>query len=173
MAISAQELDQKLAKIKFFALDVDGVLTDGSVFLGPDNTWTRIFNVRDGYGIRMMVNEGFKFGVLSGGSSSDLKKRLEYLGIEKMSLGDESKVDAFEKFVNELGLDFSETAYIGDELFDIPVLEKAGLSISVPNGSEEVKRRVDYVTKLPGGKGAVREVIDLIRRKQKIGPYLD
>lgn len=165
-------MQKKLKKLKMLILDVDGIMTDARVFWLKGLGWTRVFHIKDGYGIRLMVKNGFEIAVISGGESDDLHERMKVLGITEYHCGNEDKLIALEKILSARGLKAEHVGYMGDELFDIPVLERAGFSATVPHAVDEVKKRVDYVTKSEGGAGAVREVIDAIRKAQKIGPYL-
>ena len=170
--LETPEYQARLKKIKILILDVDGVLTDGRVFWLDGHGWTRHFHVKDGYGMKLLMAGGVDVGIISGGDSKDVRTRMEFLKIKHMFLGDENKIIAFEKIKATTGHEYDEMAFMGDELFDIPVLEKVGFSATVPHAPVEVKERVHYVCDTPGGWGAVREVIDAIRKTQGIGPYL-
>ena len=154
-------LKRKLKKLKGFAFDVDGVLTDSRVFW-TGKGFVRSYSVKDGYGIILLQRAGFHVGIISAGKSSDVKLRLEYLEVKNIYLGVEKKEKQFEKFKKKTGLSNSEIGYIGDDLFDIPVLKLAGFSATVPEGVEMVKKNVDYVTSSFGGFGAAREIIEAI-----------
>ena len=159
---------KRAKNIKLILLDVDGVLTDGRIFFSNIG-WTRIYHIHDGYGIRMIQRLGIPVGIMSGGQSDELKERIKILDIKHFILGSENKLESLIELSNETGIDFKSMLFMGDDLFDIPALQKVGLSVSVPNGMDEVKASVDYITKKSGGKGAVREVIDLIRKAQSLG----
>lgn len=156
----------KLKNIKCVLLDVDGILTDGRViYMGEEVGWNRFFNVYDGHGLKMLRDFGFHLGIISGGDSLGLHKRfVENLGLsEKMCFfGNEDKTGAYDQIKKENNLQDSEICYMGDELFDIPLLTQVGFSATVPESSFLVQKAVDYVTKKSGGKGAGREVMDLI-----------
>lgn len=157
-----KELQEKLKKIKFLILDVDGVLTDGSIVYSSEGEEIKIFNVHDGYGIEMLRQNGIPVGIITGRISSIVEKRAQDLKIEDLVQGTIDKIPAAEKFAQKYNLSFDEIAFIGDDLFDIPLLQKVGFSAAPKNARREVKRIVDYVTTNEGGKGAVREVIDMI-----------
>jgi len=155
-------VDTQLKKIKMIILDVDGVLTDCRVFLDSDGQWKRFFSIRDGYGIARLIESGYKTAVITGSKSKDIEARVKGLGIHYFFEGSIEKLPAFEKILKETGLSPDEVAYMGDDLFDIPLLERVGFAATVPDAMEEVLEIVDYVTRRPGGNGAVREVCDLI-----------
>lgn len=158
------ELNKKLRKIRMLALDIDGVLTDGRVWYVEGTGWTRSFSVKDGYGLKLLQKAGLEIAFISGGDSKSVRERAQFLGIKHVYLGDENKLIALEKIVKSTGLTEDQIAFVGDELFDIPVLERVGFSATVPAAVPEVKEVVDYIAKEPGGLGAVREIADLIRK---------
>jgi 3-deoxy-D-manno-octulosonate 8-phosphate phosphatase (KDO 8-P phosphatase) len=171
--LETQDLQARLKQIRLFILDVDGVLTDGRVFWLDGHGWTRCFHVKDGYGLKLLMKEGIDIAVISGGDSRDVRVRMEFLKIPHVYLGDENKLIALDKIQKSTGLPLEKMAFMGDELFDIPVIEKVGFSATVPHAPAAVKSRVHYVTETEGGWGAVREVADAIRKAQGLGPYLD
>lgn len=161
------KLKSKIRKLKCLILDVDGVLTDGRIFWLKGQGWTRQYHVQDGYGIKLLQKSGFPVAIFSGGDSEDLRERIKVLGIDHAYIGNENKLIALEDFKKKTGFKESEMAFIGDELFDIPVLERVGFSATVPHAVDAVKTSVDYVTKKEGGMGAVRELIEMIRAVRK------
>ncbi len=169
--LETSEIQNRLKKIKLLLLDVDGVLTDGRIFWQEEQGWTRFFHVKDGYGLKLLMKAGIQVGVISGGDSKDVKTRVEFLKLNYSFLGDENKIVAFDKIVAASGFSPDQIAFMGDELFDIPVLEKVGFSATVPHAVDPVKERVHYITQHEGGWGAVREVADAIRKAQGHGPY--
>lgn len=171
--LETSDIQARLKKIKILILDVDGVMTDGRIFWLDGHGWTRHFHVKDGYGLKVLMKSGIQVAVISGGESEDVKTRMKFLKINHVFLGDEDKIKALEKIVEATGLALEEMAFMGDDLFDIPVIEKVGFSATVPHAVEAVKARVHYVTETPGGWGAVREIADAIRKAQGLGPYLD
>ncbi|MBS1959681.1 MAG: HAD hydrolase family protein [Bdellovibrionales bacterium] len=160
--------EAKLKKIRMLLLDVDGVLTAGELFYTKGQGWTRIYHVHDGYGIRHMLRQGFPIGIISGGRSEELFERVNVLGIEHYVLGSEDKLSSMIELSKKTGILPKEMAFIGDELFDIPALQEVGLAITVPTCAPEVKEIAHWVTTKEGGRGAVREVIDMIRKVQKL-----
>ena len=166
--LSASDFEVKLKKIKLLLLDVDGILTDSSTFWIEGTGFIRIFNMYDGYGIKLLIKSGFPVGIISGGQARDLQERIKVLGIEHHILGSEDKLNSMKILSEKLNIPFENIAFMGDELFDVPALKAAGLSISVPGATEEVKDQVNWITQKSGGKGAVREVIDAIRKAQNL-----
>jgi 3-deoxy-D-manno-octulosonate 8-phosphate phosphatase (KDO 8-P phosphatase) len=169
--LETQDIQSKLKKIKLLILDVDGVMTDGRVFWLEGHGWTRHFHVKDGYGLKLLMKSGIDIAVISGGDSKDVRVRMEFLKVPHVFLGDENKLIALDKITQTTGLTHEQMAFMGDDLFDIPVLEKVGFSATVPHAVQPVKERVHYITESPGGWGAVREVADAIRKAQGFGPY--
>ena len=165
--LTPAQLLTRLKKIKLLLVDVDGVLTDGRIFFS-NGGWTRTYHIHDGYGIRLLQKLGIPVGVITGGQSEELKERLKSLQIEHFVLGSEDKFTSLKELSNKLKIPFENICFVGDDIFDIPALEQVGLSVSVPNGIAEVKKKVHWVTEHSGGQGAVREVIDAIRKAQKL-----
>ncbi len=169
--LETPDIQARLKKIKLLILDVDGVMTDGRVFWLEGHGWTRHFHVKDGYGLKILMKAGIQIAVISGGDSKDVRTRMEFLKIPYVFLGDEDKLKALDKIVESTGLSLDQMAFMGDDLFDIPVLERVGFSATVPHATDPVKERVHFVTETPGGWGAVREIADAIRKAQGFGPY--
>jgi 3-deoxy-D-manno-octulosonate 8-phosphate phosphatase (KDO 8-P phosphatase) len=170
--LDSPAIQARLKKIKLLILDVDGVMTDGRVFWLEGHGWSRHFHVKDGYGLKVLMKCGIDIAVISGGDSVDVRTRMEFLKIKHVFLGDEDKLKALEKIQATTQLELEQMAFMGDDLFDLPVLERVGFSATVPHAVDPVKSRVHYVTQTPGGWGAVREVADAIRKSQGLGPYL-
>lgn len=152
----------RLAELRLVAFDVDGVFTDGRFYLSDEGVETKAFNTQDGFGIRRLLDAGFEVAVISGRRSAATAKRMAELGIRHVVLGSGDKVAAFDELIAGLGVDAAECAYAGDDLPDLPLLEKVGYSIAVANAVEEVRDFCDYTTMAAGGHGAVREVCDLV-----------
>jgi len=169
--LSKNELIEKLQSIRCLILDIDGVMTNGKIFWLEEFGWTRFFDIKDGYGLKLLMKSGFPVGVISSGDSKDVRTRCKFLKIENAFFGDEDKLTSLEKMEAATGVARNEMAFIGDELFDLPVLEAVGFPISVPNAVKTVQKRACWVTKNSGGDGAVREVVDSIRKAQNIGPF--
>jgi 3-deoxy-D-manno-octulosonate 8-phosphate phosphatase (KDO 8-P phosphatase) len=149
--------------VRLLCLDVDGVLTDGHLYWSPGGTFWQRFCVQDGYGVKLIQAMGVEVAILSGGEVPSARDRAASLGIRHAYFGLHDKVTAFRDVSSLLGVAATETAFIGDELIDIPLLEQVGFAATVPDAVDEVQRVVHYVTRRPGGNGAVREVCDLLR----------
>lgn len=152
---------ERLSRIRLLVMDVDGTLTEGSmVFLGEGQV--KLFHVHDGLGIRLAMNHGLNVAIVTGNVSEAVTKRASTLGIEMVYQGVRHKLSAMDRIAAETGLSADEIAYIGDDLNDLPAFERAGFRIAVADAAEEVKKRADFVTSRPGGRGAVREAIEAI-----------
>lgn len=162
-----KEIIKKALKIKLFITDVDGVLTDGSLILGNNGEEFKSFNSQDGMGIKLLQKNNIEVAIITGRSSKIVEKRAEELAIKEVYQGIDDKIKIFNNLLDKYSLTTSEVSYIGDDLNDLPVLNKVALSFSVKNGVEKVKENVDYVTEKSGGKGAVREAAELILDIQK------
>lgn len=152
----------KLRNIKMLVMDVDGIMTDSRIMLDANGEWKRFFSVRDGIGIQQMQQHGYKTAVITGAHSVDVQKRMEHLKISYFFENKADKVPAFEELKKISGLTNDEIAYIGDDIFDIPLLKQAAYAVTVPEAVEEVKKECDYITERNGGYGAVRELCQLI-----------
>lgn len=161
-----QILRRKAGLIKMLLMDVDGVMTDGSVWLGDDGVELKRFNIYDGQGIYLLHQASVKVGLITGRTSEALRIRAEKLEIKELHQGVLDKLGCYKEIIARHKLRDDEVAYIGDDLIDIPVLKAAGFSVGVANAVEEVKRVVDYITVKKGGDGAVREVVDIILNAQ-------
>ncbi len=163
---SKLNLLRDLKKLRILVLDVDGVLTDGKIFWIQGQGWVRSFHVHDGYGIRLLKRAGIQVAVFSGSQGLDIEERMKVLGISYAYLGNENKLESLDALVRATGIQPSEMAYMGDDLFDIPVLKAVRVAFSVPQAPAVVKKSAHYVTQVQGGSGAVREVADLILKTQ-------
>jgi len=164
--LSGKGLMKALSGIKVLILDIDGVLTDGQVFYTEPVGWGASYSVFDGFGIRVLMRHGIEVCFISAGNFLSHKKRAEILGIRHAYFGSENKIHAFEKIISDLKVKAEECAYMGDEPFDIPVLERVGFSAAPPHATKKVLEIVHYVSKREGGNGAVREVCEAILRSQ-------
>lgn len=158
----ANSASHPLRDIEMLAMDVDGVLTDGTLVIHADGSESKCFNSLDGHGIRMWKRAGLDVALISGRASEPTKRRAEQLQIEHVFQDCHFKLPVFKTFLKQVGLPPEKAAYIGDDLTDLPVIRYAGFGIAVANAAAEVKRYADYVTARPGGRGAVREVIEHI-----------
>lgn len=155
-------LNKKLKNIKLILFDVDGVLTDGKIILDSDGKEYKNFHAHDGFGIVKAKKAGIKIGLISGRTSDIVDKRAFKLGIDIVLQGIDDKLEAFQTLKRESNFSEKETAYIGDDEFDIPLLKAVAFSAAPANAINGVKKSVDYVTKTDGGNGAAREIIDMI-----------
>jgi 3-deoxy-D-manno-octulosonate 8-phosphate phosphatase (KDO 8-P phosphatase) len=153
-------------KVALVLMDVDGVLTDGSLVASGTGDESRSFNVKDGAGIVMAHRLGLRTGFLSGRGGAAVARRARELGVSEVHLKVRDKGRVYAAIRNRLGLDDAQVCYIGDDLMDLPVLLRAGLPVAPADAHPDVLRRVPFVTHAPGGHGAVREVIDSIVRAQ-------
>ncbi len=164
--MATQSLTAKLARVKLFLCDVDGILTDGSIYIG-ENGETKQFSIQDGLGLKLLQREGIKVGWISARPSPVTLRRAEELKVDFLSQDKGSKVAAAETILAKTGFSWAETCYMGDDIVDLCLLTRAGLAISVPNGISEAKKAAHFVTKAAGGHGAVREVVEMILKSQK------
>jgi len=157
--------DIDLARIRMLVMDVDGVLTDGSILLHADGSESKTFNVQDGHGVKLWHRAGLKSAILSGREAPVVLARARQLGIGIVLQGQLEKLPAYETILKESGLTAQETAYIGDDVLDLPLVRRAGFGVAVANAVGELKAAADYVTAAGGGRGAIREVIEYILRR--------
>ena len=154
------------SQIRLLLFDVDGILTDGGLYVGEGGELMKRFHIHDGAGIVMAQRMGFLVGLLSGHSSMATQARAAALGIQICHVGVKDKLTAFNEILASSDLQAEECLFMGDDFQDLPVLSSAGVSVSVCDAREEVRSRVDFVTERRGGQGAVREVIDIILRQR-------
>ena len=154
------------AKIKLAVFDVDGVLTDGRLILGNNGNEYKCFHVRDGHGLVMLLESGCKVAVITARSSTIVAERMSALGIEYVYQGEQDKGARLHNLIDELGLKPEHVIYVGDDVIDLPAMTKVGLPVAVADAHDEVKNHAAWITKQPGGKGAVREVCELITRRK-------
>jgi 3-deoxy-D-manno-octulosonate 8-phosphate phosphatase (KDO 8-P phosphatase) len=172
-----EEITQRAANIKLAVFDVDGVLTDGTLFFGDDGQEYKGFSIKDGHGMRMLQHYGVAIAIITGRDSMVVARRMAELGIEHVLQGHREKLPAFEQLLGRLGTAAMETAYVGDDVVDIPILRRAGLAVAVQDAHPLVKRYAHWTTSSQGGRGAVREVCELIlqaqgRLEQALAHYL-
>lgn len=152
-----------LAKeIRLLLLDVDGVLTDGTITYGSSGTELKSFNIKDGFGIRLLREAGVEVGIITARRSEAVERRAQDLKLAHLYQGATNKIEAFEKILAEQKLIPQQVAYMGDDWLDLPLLSRVGLAATVADGVAEVKAVAHYVTKQNGGRGAVRELCELI-----------
>ena len=158
----SQDFLDRAAKIRLLILDVDGVLSDGLIYMGNSGEELKAFNVRDGYGIRCALTSGIEVAIITGRKAKLVEDRCQTLGITHLYQGQSDKLLAFRELLRKLAVRPDEVAYIGDDLIDWPVMAEVGLSVAVADAHPLLLPRADYVTRINGGRGAVREVCDLL-----------
>ncbi len=161
-----KDLKQRIEKIKMLVFDVDGVLTDGTVYLGSDRIELKRFSIIDGAGFHLAQAGGLKTALISGRYSPATEERARELAIDAVYNGHINKLEPYFELKKKFNLNDEQIAYVGDDLIDIPIMELAGLPIAVNNAYPPVKNRAVYITEKSGGEGAVREVIDLVLEGQ-------
>jgi len=152
-------------KIDLLVLDVDGVMTDGKIILTPSGEEIKEFHVRDGSGIRHWRRAGKKLAIITGRGSDAVRRRAEELDADAVRLKAKDKLQAYQEVLTALGISADRTAVVGDDLMDLPLMARCALPVAVADAVEEVRRAAAYVTVARGGRGAVREVVELILRK--------
>ncbi|MBE9547097.1 MAG: HAD-IIIA family hydrolase [Proteobacteria bacterium] len=157
---------KKIEQIKVLILDVDGVLTDGRIIIDDLGNETKNFNVRDGHGLKLLMRYGVDVILLTGRSSKVVEHRAEELGINEVYQGAKDKVKVLEGVLRERGISGNKIAFIGDDIVDVPVFRKVGFSVAVPDAAVDAKKAADYITEKGGGRGAVREICEIILRAQ-------
>ncbi|MFN3813683.1 MAG: KdsC family phosphatase [Aquificaceae bacterium] len=155
-------LNERAKRIKLFIMDVDGVLTDGRLYYTEKGEDIKVFNVRDGLGIKLLQQANVKTAVISGRNSNPLYRRLSELGIDEVYLGYNEKLPILEDLTKKHSIDCEDVAFIGDDYVDIPIMKRVGFPIAVRNASRKVRDICLYVTKARGGDGAVREAIEYL-----------
>jgi len=152
----------KLKKIKLLLLDVDGVLTDGGIIYNDNGTETKVFNVKDGLGIKLLMDAGIHLGIVTGRRSNALYSRCKDLGIKLIYDGVGNKIDVLDALMDQTGVSAEEVAFIGDDLPDLGLMKMIGLSIAVLDANKTILDNADMVTSAKGGDGAVREACEAI-----------
>ncbi|MFB3817044.1 MAG: KdsC family phosphatase [Candidatus Methylomirabilales bacterium] len=153
-------------RVRLLALDVDGVLTDGHVVYTGDGGEMLAFDIQDGLGVKLLLKAGIGVAFVTGRRSEMVARRARELGVADLLQGVEDKLAACERLCEAKALDASRAAWMGDDLPDLPALRRVGLALSVPDAAAEVRAAAHYVTRRPGGRGAVREVVELLLRAQ-------
>jgi 3-deoxy-D-manno-octulosonate 8-phosphate phosphatase (KDO 8-P phosphatase) len=159
-------IERRASRIKLLLMDCDGVLTDGRLWLTDEGDEQKSFNTHDGLGLSLLHRAGLKSGIITGRSSRAVARRAQELGIEFVCQGNPDKTAAFEQLLREAGVDENEVAFVGDDLPDIPIMNRAELAVAVADAVAETRSAAHYVTLAKGGRGAVREVIEIILKSQ-------
>ena len=167
MKLETPDIDARAARIKLLVMDCDGVLTDGRLWLMADGDEQKAFHARDGQGISLCHHAGLKTGIITGRTSSAVERRAQDLKISYVRQQAKDKVKALDEILAEATVSADECAYIGDDVADIPVMQRVALAVAVADAVPETKQAAHYVTELKGGQGAVREVCDLILKSQE------
>lgn len=162
MTNEVTELERRAARIKLLLMDCDGVLTDGLITLFEDGSEQKTFHVRDGHGLVLFHRAGLRSGIISGRTSRAVERRAEDLGVHFVRQGTWDKIKDYEELLIEAEVSDAEVAFIGDDVTDIPLMQRVELAIAVADAAEETRRAAHYVTQANGGRGAVREVTELI-----------
>ncbi len=164
--LETDDLYRRAQRIKLLLMDCDGVLTDARIWLTPDGDEQKAFHARDGQGISVWHRAGFKSGIISGRAGRSVERRAHELKIEYVHQYAKDKVVALETIIAAAGVSEAECCFIGDDLGDIGVMRRVGLAVTVADAAEDTKAAAHYVTRLKGGHGAVREVIELLLKSQ-------
>lgn len=160
--MNAAATKNPLSGTRLVAFDVDGVFTDGRFYLSDDGVESKTFHTQDGFGIRQLLDANIEVAVISGRNSGAVDKRMSELGVAHVIQGCKDKIAAFDELTGRLGIDDNECVYVGDDVPDLALLSKVGYSVAVANAVSAVRDQCDYTTRAQGGRGAVREVCDLV-----------
>lgn len=158
-------MQEKLSKVKLLLLDVDGIMTDGRIIYVNDGGEAKAFDVKDGHGLKLLQRAGIRVGIITGRQSEIVARRAKELGIDLVYQNAKDKLVPFREILKNLALSPAEVAYMGDDVVDLPILLRVGFSATVADAVDDVKPHVDYITQRPGGRGAVREVCDLMLKQ--------
>lgn len=161
-----QSIYELARAVRLAAFDVDGIMTDGRLYYSERGEELKVFDVRDGHGLKMLQESGVKLALITSRSSRAVALRAENLGIGLVYQGVGNKLDAFRSLLAELRLDPAAASFMGDDLVDLQVMRACGFACTVPEAPQEVRDVAHYVTRAPGGRGAVREACELILRAQ-------
>jgi 3-deoxy-D-manno-octulosonate 8-phosphate phosphatase (KDO 8-P phosphatase) len=157
-----KDILDKASRIRLLIFDVDGVLTDGSLFLGDDGQEYKAFNSRDGHGIKMLKKYGVEVAIITGRTSRVVEHRMANLGVEHLYQGKLEKLPAYEELAAKLDIPAGETAYVGDDVVDLPVMRRVGLAIAVQDAHPLVRAHSHWQTPSAGGRGAARDVCEML-----------
>jgi len=161
-----QNILDRAARIKVVIFDVDGVLTDGGLFMDKDGHEYKKFNSRDGHGMKMLQETGVKVAIITGRTSDVVTHRMTGLGIEHVYQGQHDKRIAFQELLTKLSIDADEVAYVGDDIVDLPVMRQVGFAVAVQDAHDAVKKHSHWQTPSVGGRGAARDICELIMESQ-------
>jgi len=161
-----QDILERARQVRLVIFDVDGVLTDGSLFLGDDGQEYKAFHSRDGHGMKMLQHTGVTLAIITGRTSEVVRIRMEHLGITHVYQGQDDKLQAYESLKNILRLSDERIAYVGDDVVDLPIMRRVGLAVTVADAHPLARNHSHWQTRSPGGRGAAREVCELIMEAQ-------
>ncbi len=164
--LAKEEVQRRARDIRCLFLDIDGVLTDGKLYIGPNGEETKTNFVRDGYGIKLALKQGLQLAVISGRPSEAMRTRLGWLGIQHIALDTEDKEPAYLRMCKEMGLSDAQCAHMGDDVPDVPLLRRVGLALTVADAHDSAMKIAHWVSRYNGGHGAVREAVDLLLAAQ-------
>lgn len=159
-------MSDKLRRVKLLLLDADGVLTEGGIIYTDVGTEIKAFNVKDGLGIRMLISAGIRVGIVTGRSSTALRRRCQDLGIDLLFEGVNDKAALLNAISEQTGISAEDTAFVGDDLPDLPIMKRVGFSVAVADAHRILRENADMVTKARGGRGAVRQICEAILNSQ-------
>ncbi len=163
-----EDLMERASQVRLLILDVDGVLTDGRIILDNEGNEFKSFHVRDGHGIKLLVRNGVEVAIITGRTSRVVERRAQELGIKEVYQKCYDKVVAYAELKEKFSLTDREVAYVGDDIVDIPVLKRVGLPVAVSDADSEARRHALYITEKGGGRGAVREIAEVILRAKGV-----
>ena len=161
-----QDILERARLTRLVIFDVDGVLTDGSLFIGDDGQEYKAFNSRDGHGMKMLKRTGVALAVITARTSEVVRIRMQSLGVEHLFQGREDKLPAYEELKETLDLGDEQIAYVGDDLLDLPIMRRVGLAVAVADAHALVQRHAHWRTESPGGRGAARDLCELVMEAQ-------
>ena len=172
-----KDILERAARIRLLIFDVDGVLTDGSLFLGDDGQEYKAFHSQDGHGIKMLQKHGVRCAIITGRTSQVVEHRMRNLGIDLLYQGKLEKLPAYEELIDKLGVSAEQTAYVGDDVVDLPIMRRVGLAIAVQDAHPLVVRHSHWQTPTGGGRGAARDVCEMLMEahgvlEQELDRYL-
>ncbi|MCX7891192.1 MAG: HAD-IIIA family hydrolase [Burkholderiales bacterium] len=164
--MASAETLARAGRVRLMIFDVDGVLTDGTLYYSASGEELKAFNIRDGQGMKMLAGTGVRLAIVSGRRSAALARRAADLGVDLLYQGIEDKLAAFDELTARLALAPEACGFLGDDLIDLPVLARCGFAAAVADAAPEIRARAHYVTAAPGGRGAARETCELVMRAQ-------
>jgi 3-deoxy-D-manno-octulosonate 8-phosphate phosphatase (KDO 8-P phosphatase) len=159
-----EEVLGRARAVRLAVFDVDGIMTDGTIFMGPQGEAFKAFNILDGHGVKMLQEMGIAVAIITGRTSEIVARRAEELAITHVEQGAKDKLAVLESLAARLGLELRACSFMGDDLIDLPAMRRCGFAVSVPNAADLVKAEAHYVTRVAGGRGAVREFCELVLR---------